>query len=199
MKATEPLFPKEEQQNELDALMEEEMIAENPFVKDQEFEAKPTKKTIRAIKSTERLMEALEVADSEIMRLEAGGVDPQSTIFKVMSQGSAPADIVVRTIEEVDFADLEEAVYTLPPSLLPSLFRHIKASLSESKCLGSSLFPVARCLLLVIKMHYREIYVDRQLQLDLKFIMEPIQSQLYELRETIGQNAAFIKFSEMGF
>ena len=199
LRSTEPLFPKDEQQNELEALMEEEMVTENPFVKDEGYDSKPTKKTIRAIKSTERLMEALEVADSEIMRLESGGIEPQSTVFKVMSQGSSPAGIVIRTIDDVDFADLEEAIYTLPPSLLPSLLRHIRGSLSESKCLGSSLFPVARCLLLVIKMHYREIFIDRQLQLDLKFIMEPIQSQLYELRETIGQNAAFIKFNEMGF
>ena len=190
-KSEEPLFPEEEQKNEMDALLEEELIAENPFVKqdDEEAALKATKKTIVAIKASERLMEALEAADQELMRLEAGGVEPKSTLFIALSQGCSPAMTVVNAIERIDFADLEEAMITLPSRLLPSLLRHIREALGErSHNLGTPLVPIMRCMLLVMKIFYRELAVDRPLQLDLQEIMPKLQAQLFHYREVMASN-----------
>lgn len=198
-KTDELLFPEEEKDREMDELLDNSLIAENRHEADGEEPGLATKQTVSAMKAGERIVEALEVADTEtqkrrdyqLARENGVTVELQAPEPLLLAAGKdkTPAELVIWAVGQVPLAELEEALLTVPVALIPSLLTYA-IEWFQSRL---NLVLAARVLNLLLRAHYSQIMSTSALRVPLEKLRQVQALQLREFKDTLGYNLAAMR------
>lgn len=198
-RSEEMLFPEEEQEKEMEEMMDNSIIADNPHEKDGDEVLSATKATLSSLKYGERIVEVLEVANIETQKAHDRQVAMENGIeLELMApeplllaagKDKTPAELVMWAIAKVPLAELEEALLTLPMTLIPSLLTYTIEWFKNRL----DLVVAARVLNLLLKVHHNQIIANGALRVQLEALREIQTRQLAEIKHTIGFNIAAMK------
>ena len=137
-------------------------------------------RSLATIKSSERLIEALQLADDEEAisiehyratkaALEMSNENKNNfnaipviarPIPSVQLLGKSPVMSVLYTLKYIKPSDLEEALLVLPFDAICKLLEYLEAFIES----GESVELVAKCVFFILKVHHKAIIANRMLQ-----------------------------------
>ncbi|KAI8320708.1 Utp12-domain-containing protein [Martensiomyces pterosporus] len=205
-KTEEPLFLEEERERELEELYDrglEESLDRNEQPvgggdgEDEGDESQRAgKATMETLKAGERIMEALDLADEERRKWEAyeeqkrkmPQLNPQApdTNPILLFEKLSPEAYVLRTVERVRAADLEDALLVLPFSRVLSLLAFI--DMWAQREWNTPL--TCRVLFFLLKTHQNQIVATRTMRRQLDSIRKHLRAGVSSQRDQIGYNLA---------
>ncbi|MBW0475771.1 hypothetical protein O181_015486 [Austropuccinia psidii MF-1] len=217
-KTDEPLFLEEEREKELERLynQEETQQAELLAVRKQKLkengknneveEAGPVSKpTAETLMSGEKIVEALILAASDLESIEKyrslkssmqNGTEVaklappvRNPIFVVFNNISAHA-YVLKVVQNVPRAALEDALLVLPFAQVIMLLTHIKYWIEQ----GWMTSLTCRVLFFLLRVHETQITATESLKLVIHAIKTGMGDRLTKQRDTIGYNVEAVKF-----
>ncbi|XP_005099510.1 WD repeat-containing protein 3 [Aplysia californica] len=161
-KTEEPLVLEEEREMEREEEESESLLKDGEEVVPGETteEVKMAgKKTMDTVKGTERIMEALEIYESQIAEQTqaAGGKAPAPHPMMVAYRCETPSDFVLETLRRVKPSDLIGSLLSLPFSFVTKLLPILDELLSGRR--NTEL--VCKCLNFLLKIHHGEITSSR--------------------------------------
>lgn len=201
----EPLFLEEEQDRRQDEMFESALIDEDVreatkarskvvgFMEDpSKGEASAAgKRSLDTVKGGEKLLEALELCEAERRRVTE---EPDESANPMLLGLEADA-YMLRTLELIRTADLEEALHLLPLDGAMSMLEYCSRLLASNCSLARlSVEMLCRAALYLLKLHHSQIVAgaaERKLVAELHSRM---QLQLEGLRRRMGFNAAALSF-----
>jgi len=191
----EELYPAEERDRALDLRFEQEIIAQK------ESDKAVSKPTLQSMKAGERLVEAIEAADSYRRSLdehqyskEQGIEEPspqKGALFMAAGGDKTPAELVLWSIALIPLPDLEQALLCISTSMMPSLLLY----LSEWIRSKSNLLVASRVLDLLLRLFYPQIIATPSLKVLLERIAVEERDAIRELKQLLLLNNAFIKLA----
>lgn len=157
------------------------------------------KKTLETVRSTERIMEAIDVYRTESVKLAEhaaackSGVKVAPLVPHPLLQAydaSSPERFVLLILRKVPSSELEEALLTLPFSyvtdLLELLCRYIDLLLEvELSC---------RCLLFLLRIHHGQITTNQLLLPAIDKLNATTGQRVDELKDIVGFNMAALQY-----
>ncbi|KAJ1749909.1 beta transducin [Coemansia sp. RSA 989] len=195
-KTEEPLFLEEERERELDELLDRglEEAADTPNDVDEAQRA--GKATAETLMAGERIAEALDLADGERRKLAEHAEqmrrmphlnpplpDPNPILaFEKLS----PEAYVLRTVERVRAADLDDALLVLSFSRVLSLLEYIDVWARREWNTPLT----CRILFFLLKSHQNQIVATRSMRSRLASIRHALRAGLASQRDQIGYNLA---------
>lgn len=200
----EPLFLEEEKDKRMDDMFESTLIDEDlkaaskarhntGFMEDaSKGEATAAgKRSLDTIKGGERLLEALELCEEEVIRQAADtGESPNPMLL-----GMSPRAYMLRTLEQIKRPDLEEALHILPLDAAIRVLQYCSDLLDQkSRTTRLSVEMLSRAALYLIKLHHSQITAGAASRKLISDLHERLQSRLPELRSMMGFNCAALHF-----
>ncbi|KAJ2470368.1 beta transducin [Coemansia sp. RSA 2322] len=201
-KTEEPLFIEEERERELEEMydrgLEESLDRAEPEADGEEGDEsqRAGKATMETLKAGERIMEALEIADEERRKWAAfeeqkrrmpqlNPAMPEVHPILQFERLSSEA-YVLRTVERVRAADLEDALLVLPFSRVLSLMAYI-----DDWARREWNTPLTcRVLFFLLKTHQNQIVATRVMRSRLSSIRGHLRAGVSSQRDQIGYNLA---------
>ncbi|KDO29053.1 hypothetical protein SPRG_06108 [Saprolegnia parasitica CBS 223.65] len=189
-RSDDQVFIEEEKEKELEAMFEADLNPSNnsaPTLNGastvvEAESATATKKTIQTVKSGERLIEAIDLAEHEAKSATPGG--------NILLLGFSPLKYVLRSLREIRAQDLEEALLVLPfdyvQKLIKYLLQLIAAELEVELCCNSILF--------LVKVHHNQIVANASLLGELDTLWHSLRTNLVSAKNQIGFNLAGMKY-----
>lgn len=151
------------------------------------------KRSMDTVKGGEKLLEAIQLCDEEHARLAGESTEGPNPLLL----GLSPESYILRTLESIRSADLEEALHILPLDAAMKLLELIATLLSlDSKRCRLSVEMLTRGALFLIKLHHRQVSagaIRRSVISDLYSLM---RNQIRSVRGRIGFNTAALQFWE---
>ncbi|ETW10259.1 hypothetical protein H310_00608 [Aphanomyces invadans] len=191
------VFVEEEKEKELDAMFESDLQPTNTAaptlggtnVKEMDSSTTAAKRTVQTVKSGERLIEAIDIADREILaQKNSSNPDVVSTNFMLL--GYAPLKFVLRSVREIRANEMEEALMVLPfeyvKKLLSYLLQLIAAEMEVEIC--------CNCILFLLRVHHHQIVTNTILLGELDTMWGSLRAQLVSSKNRIGFNLAGMKY-----
>ncbi|CAG5136192.1 unnamed protein product [Candidula unifasciata] len=159
-KTEEPLVLEEEKEVEREKEEMESLLKEGEEIVPGETseEVKMAgKKNIETVKGTERIMEALEIYESEVekLKLSKSSQGASYTPHPMMAayKSATPTDFVLETLRKIRASELSGALLSLPFSYVTQLLPVLDACLSHRR----ETELVSKCLNFLLKIHHGEI------------------------------------------
>ncbi|KAJ1736895.1 beta transducin [Coemansia sp. Benny D160-2] len=206
-KSEEPLFLEEERERELEEMydrgLEEGLDRSGLVGNDDEDRVEETdragKATMETLKAGERIMEALDLADEEMRKWDAyeeqkrkmphiAPVPPETNPILQFERISHEA-YVLRTIERVRAAELDDALLVLPFSRVLSLMTYIDIWAQR----GWNTPLVCRVLFFLLKTHQNQVVATRTMRGQLNSIRQHLRTGVNSQRNQIGYNLAALR------
>ncbi|KAJ2591119.1 beta transducin [Coemansia sp. RSA 1722] len=204
-KTEEPLFLEEERERELEELydrgLEESLDRDEGAVGESEGmeieeSQRAGKATMETLKAGERIMEALDLADDERKKwsdyeerkrkMPHLNTAPPETNPILLYEKLTPEAHVLRTIERVRAAELEDALLALPFSRVLSLMAYI--DIWARRDWNTPL--TCRVLFFMLKTHQNQIVATRIMRSRLDSIRKHLRAGVNQQRDQIGYNLA---------
>ncbi|PXF46279.1 WD repeat-containing protein 3 [Gracilariopsis chorda] len=201
----EPLFLEEERDRRMDEMFESALVEEDlkeaakskkgdiGFMKDMSKgeAAAAGKRSLETVKGGERLLEALQLCAEEEERRATASDEAQNP----MMLGLSSEAYILRTLEQIKTAELEEALHILPLKAAADLLDYCSRLLSpDCKFARLSTEMLIRSCLYLIKLHHSQITagaISRKLISDLQ---ERTKSHTDKIRKRMGFNSAALQF-----
>jgi U3 small nucleolar RNA-associated protein 12 len=202
----EQLFLEEEQDRRMDEMFESTLLDEDTkearkarssavgfmvdLTKGEALSA--GKRSLETVKAGERLLDALQLGEAEMLRAREDPDDPPSPMLLGMTADA----FVLRALEQIKSAELEEALSLLPLDQA-NVFLGFCSRLLDASCFFRSRLVVellARASLFILRIHHNQIVagaVDRQLVSKLK---DSLHVSLDDLRSRFGFNSSALSF-----
>ncbi|KAJ2884968.1 beta transducin [Coemansia asiatica] len=208
-KTEEPLFLEEERERELEELydrgLEESLDRDQTTIGNGEGQGegmeieesqRAGKATMETLKAGERIMEALDLADEERRKWDEyeqrkrkmphlNAMPPETNPILVYEK-STPEAHVLRTIERVRAAELEDALLALPFTRVLSLMAYI--DIWARRDWNTPL--TCRVLFFVLKTYQNQIVATRTMRSRLDSIRKHLRAGVNQQRDQIGYNLA---------
>ncbi|CAN8070342.1 unnamed protein product [Agarophyton chilense] len=201
----EPIFLEEERDKRMDEMFESALIeedlkeaskskkADSGFLNDpSKGEAsRAGKRSLDTVKGGERLLEALKYCAEEEERLATAADETPNP----MMLGLSPEAYMLRTLEQIKTADLDEALHILPLGAALEVLGYC-CKLLDPKCKSAILSAemLIRSCLYLIKLHHSQITAgaaSRKLVSDLR---ERMVQHTNDIRKRMGFNGAALQF-----
>ncbi|XP_063302055.1 WD repeat-containing protein 3 [Pelobates fuscus] len=198
----EPLILEEEKEMQREAEFEDSVAkGEQPVVAgEREGEVSLAgKKTIETIKSTERVMEAIDLHREESAKIEehqafcksAGKEFPRRTHPILQAFGNiSPSDYVLDVFKKVKSSELEEALLVLPFSYVPDVLTLFRDYIRR----GQDVELICRCLFFLLRIHFGQITSNHMLLGVIEDLKNCTISRVSEERDVMGLNMAGLQF-----
>ncbi|KAJ2086741.1 beta transducin [Coemansia sp. RSA 986] len=206
-KTEEPLFLEEERERELEEMydrgLEESLDRSEQIGGEDDDGAEETeragKATMETLKAGERIMEALDLADEERRKweeyeeqkrkmLHLTPVPPESNPI-LRFESISPEAYVLRTIERVRSAELDDALLVLPFTRVLSLMTYI--NIWAQREWNTPL--VCRILFFLLKTHQNQVVATRTMRSQLNSIRRHLRAGVCLQRNQIGFNLAALR------
>lgn len=206
----EPLFLAEEEDRRMDEMFESTLVdddvreARKTRGKQIEFlgdggtgEAlRAGKVSLDTIKGGEKLLEALELYAEETNRVLTGDDDEGPNPYLL---GLAPDAYLLRTLEQIRTADLDEVMHVLPLSEAVTLLGYVTDLLEPGmKKSRLSVEVLVRTAVQLVKLHQNQIVAGACERTVVATLLERVKQSMGELRGRFGFNVAGLGFWERG-
>ncbi|RHY90004.1 hypothetical protein DYB35_008501 [Aphanomyces astaci] len=191
------VFVEEEKEKELDTLFESDLQPTNTAgptlggtsVAATDASATAGKRTVQTVKSGERLIESIDIADRELLA-QKNSKDPHAVFTNFMLLGYSPLKFVLRSVREIRANEMEEALMVLPfeyvKKLLSYLLQLIAAEMEVEIC--------CNCVLFLLRVHHHQIVTNTSLLGELDTMWGSLRAQLVSSKNRIGFNLAGMKY-----
>ncbi|KAG9299604.1 hypothetical protein G9A89_020775 [Geosiphon pyriformis] len=198
----EPLFLEEEREKELEKLYESTITSsfEQAKIEDSVELTSAGKQTMETLKSGEKIMEALDIADDDksawetFNKLKAKGQAPGSTPKRnpiLIALGNLTAEqYVLRTIEKIRSSELEESLLVLPFGKVVSLLSYLEIWASK----GWNIALTCRILFHLLRIHHDQIVANRLMRPMLDSLRINVRAVLSQQKDMCGYNLAALKY-----
>ncbi|OQS00897.1 hypothetical protein ACHHYP_02153 [Achlya hypogyna] len=189
-RSDDQVFIEEEKEKELEAMFEADLNPTNTAAPTlnganavvEAESATASKKTVQTVKSGERLIEAIDLAEHDRKADKPG--------TNILMLGYSPLKFVLRALREIRAQDLEEALLVLPfdyvEKLIKFLLQLIAAGLEVELCCSSVLF--------LVKVHHNQIVANTSLLGELDALWHSLRTSLVAGKNRIGFNLAGMKY-----
>ena len=157
-----------------------------------EFSSAPVAaiQTIESLKSGEKLLEAIELVENEIMdQLEEAGNKNRSS--NPLLLGMEPLGYLLYSLKNIKTSELEQALLVLPFHAVVRLIR-LMTQLCER---GTDVELVAKCILFLFRAHQPRIMTTQILTVEISKIALLLRRNLAACRQLVGMNLAALRFS----
>ncbi|KAJ2263795.1 beta transducin [Coemansia sp. RSA 376] len=205
-KTEEPLFIEEERERELEEMydrgLEESLDRPEPAAdgaEEGDETQRAGKATMETLKAGERIMEALDIADEERRkwaafedqkrRMPQLNPAPPDTNPILQFERITPEAYVLRTVERVRAADLEDALLVLPFTHVLSLMAYI----DHWACREWNTALTCRVLFFMLKTHQNQIVATRTMRAQLSSIRTHLRAGVRVQRDYVGYNLAALQ------
>lgn len=159
-----------------------------------------SKKTMETIKSTEQIIEALDIYFEEVSKYEiykkeceiAGRELPQPahhvlfTVYDVTN----PNEFMLEVIKKIKSSELEEALLMLPFNYVEK-FLHVLSELLEK---GWEIELMCRCLFFLLRIHCNQIMKSEDLSSLIQKLQTATEKHVNSFRDIIGFNLQGLRF-----
>ncbi|KZT24431.1 WD-repeat-containing protein [Neolentinus lepideus HHB14362 ss-1] len=217
-KLDEPLFLEEERERELESLYETGIAdslnredgpigsgaADGDAPSQAEAEATAvSKQTTETLMAGERIIEALELADSErsIFREyeeakatlgveDAEKLPPPTRNAVLVAYDLSPEAWVLRVVERIPGTALTDALLVLPFGKVVSLMAYLNIWAQKEW----NIILVSRIMFFILKTHHHQIVANRIMRTTLMSLRKHLRFALQRQKETIGYNLAALQF-----
>ncbi|KAI0776016.1 WD-repeat-containing protein [Trametes elegans] len=217
-KLDEPLFLEEERERELEAIYEtgiaDSLNNTDAAIGSGAPDAHPgaadtggaettavTKQTTETLMAGERIMEALELADTELetfreyedARAKGGlaeGVAPPPRNPTLAAYDVSPEEYVLRVVERVQSTALYDALLVLPFGKVVSLMRYLNHWAQKEW----NIVLTSRIIFFLLKTHHHQIVANRVMRTALIPLRRNLREGLRRQKDTIGYNLAALRF-----
>lgn len=201
----EALFLQEEQENRMDQMFESALIDEDIKAAQKErqeqtgFMADSTrgeasaagKRSLETIKGGEGILEALRICEEERERKEEG-LEENANPFLL---GLCPDAYMLRVLEQIKSADVEESLHILPLHAAMRLLEYCCRLLAiDNRTVRLSVEMVCRVALYLIRLHHDQIASGAASRKLISELQERIEQQMKALRSRMGFNIAALHF-----
>ncbi|CAG8442083.1 2687_t:CDS:10 [Ambispora gerdemannii] len=199
----EPLFLEEEREKEMEELYESTLTTsmEKTSLEDTVELTSAGKQTMETLKAGEKIMEALEIADEDksaidnYKQMKAKGhahiAAPPKRNPILLALGNLTAEqYVLRTIEKVRSAELEESLLVLPFAKVISLLEYLDIWAKKEW----NIALVCRILFHLLRVHHDQIVANRIMRPMLDSIRTHLRAALKRQKDTLGYNLAAMKY-----
>ncbi|WFD35664.1 beta transducin [Malassezia cuniculi] len=208
-KTDEPLFIEEEREKELEKMYDSaavanedrqigELAADGTPVARQEATA-VSKSSTETLMAGERLLEAIEIADADIAQRaaadpRAGPIPTHPMIAAAFGPDSMEepdaAKYVLRVVEKILPAHLEDALLVLPFDRVVSLMRYVDTWVAHEWNVALA----ARVLFFLLRTYHAQIVSNRVLRTNLVDLRRHLQGTLNKQKTMIGFNLAALRY-----
>lgn len=220
----EQVFVEEERERELENIFEAELEGpefDHGAPTDGKESGPAGQRSMSTIKSSERIIEALQLADdeeaisAEHLRAnkeaelalsvtekrkrkakELEGVDIPSLVARpvpsVQLLGKSPVMHILATLKYIKPSELEEALIVLPFDAVSRLLEYLEALMAS----GESVELVARCIFFLLKVHHRGIVSNRVLLSTLDRLRLNTRKEIRTHLDRMGFNMAGLKYMQ---
>ncbi|KAI0750905.1 WD-repeat-containing protein [Daedaleopsis nitida] len=215
-KLDEPLFLEEERERELEALYEAGVAdtlnrvdapigsgapGADPSAPDGAETAAVSKQTTETLMAGERIMEALELADTELETFReyeearrkgglAATVAPPPRNAVLAAYDVEPEEYVLRVVQKVPGTALYDALLVLPFGKVVSLMRYLNIWAQREWNIALT----SRIIFFLLKTHHHQIVANRVMRTALIPLRRNLREGLRRQKETIGYNLAALRF-----
>ncbi|XP_024364353.1 uncharacterized protein [Physcomitrium patens] len=184
----EPFFIEEEREKRLETMFEATDNTRDDGV-DQGVEV-GSKRTQETLSAADSIIEAVDMADSEIERLR---VHKKSTNGKedgfqanVLMLGLSPSDYVLRSISSVRPSDLEQALLSLPFNDALKLLSYTQGWIAS----GSQVELACRVVVMLVRIHHSQLTATSSARATLTGLHPVIHGGVQKLKDVLGYNSA---------
>lgn len=201
----DPLFLQEEEDRRMDEMFESTLIDEDVREAQKERGTKidflddgsagealrAGKVSLDTVKGGEKLMEALQLYAEEIERQMQNDKDAPNPLLLGMS----PDAYILRILEQIRTADLDEVMHVLPLSEAMSLLRYV-CDLLKPDALKSRLSTevLIRTAVQLIKLHQNQVIAGACDRATISLLCERMKKHTEQLRKRFGYNNAAFGF-----
>jgi U3 small nucleolar RNA-associated protein 12 len=153
------------------------------------FSAVGSAQTVESLKSGERLLEAIDLVESELAEAAASGRPNTSTNPLLLRMD--PLEYMVYQLKNIRSADLELALLVLPFHYVMRLIR-LLCQLCER---GTDVELIAKSSLFLFRAHQPRIMSTGSLAKEIALLSEKLRENLASCRKLVGTNMAALRFS----
>lgn len=154
------------------------------------------KVSLDTIKGGEKLLEALELYAEETNRVLTGDDDEGPNPYLL---GLTPDAYLLRTLEQIRTADLDEVMHVLPLSEAVTLLGYVTDLLEPGmKKSRLSVEVLVRTAVQLVKLHQNQIVAGACERTVVATLLERVKQSMGELRGRFGFNVAGLGFWERG-
>ncbi|KAL4075947.1 WD40-repeat-containing domain protein [Scleroderma citrinum] len=211
-KLDEPLFLEEERERELEGIFESGLVdalnRDQPLIEDDTTHpsvevAAVTKQTTETLMAGERIMEALDLADSERTALreydeqvarasttEVAGLQPPPRNPILAALDLEPEAYVLKVIGKVSSTALHDALLVLPFAKVISLMHY----LGTWARMGWNIPLVSRIVFFLLRVHHHQIVANRIMRTSLIPMRIHLRNALQREKRTVGYNLTALKY-----
>jgi U3 small nucleolar RNA-associated protein 12 len=202
----EQIFLEEEREREMEELYETTLVAsleKEPESEEQRTEtADAGKQTIETLMAGERIAEALETGITDLNLLkeydEQKSVDPstpppQRNIVYLALGNISAEEHVLSVLQKVKAAALNDALMTLPFSMVPTLFIFLDIFAQR----GMNIPLTCRVLLFMLKTHHKSVVSSKTMKVMLDGVRLHLREALKRERDEMGFNIAALTVADM--
>ncbi|KAG0623863.1 hypothetical protein M758_3G207300 [Ceratodon purpureus] len=184
----EPFFIEEEREKRLETMFEATDNTRDDGL-DQGVEV-GSKKTQETLTAADSIIEAVDMADSEIERLrlhkESNKGKEDTFQPNVLMLGLSPPAYVLRAISSVRPSDLEQALLSLPFSDALKLLNYTQEWIAS----GNQVELVCRVVVMLIRIHHSQLTATSSARATLSSLHPVIHAGVQKLKDVMGYNSA---------
>ena len=162
----------------------------------------PSRRTGEAVRAGERLMDAIDLAWTELEKLEEfekarealNGekvAEPQPSLLLL---GRTPAGHVAHTLMSFKPTDVDEALLVQPFDYARRLLQILLRILESESREGFNIELMVKCCVHLVKAHFNQIVATHALKLTLVQLKDTIRQRLQGYQEVLGTNIVRLKF-----
>ncbi|WOL09865.1 WD repeat-containing protein 3 isoform X1 [Canna indica] len=194
----EPFFIEEEREKRLEEIFEsdldnlnEDRYAPKELVPDEGSVGVPGKKTKETLSATDLIIDALDMADAEIKRIDEHKEDQKNGKGgefqpNIMMRGLSPSDYVLKTLANVNTNDLEQTLLSLPFSDALKLMSYLK----EWILIPDKVELVCRVTTVLLQTHHNQLTTAVAARPILTVLKDILHQRVKECKDIIGFNLA---------
>lgn len=194
----EPFFIEEEREKRLEEVFEsaldnlnEDRYAPKELVPDEGSVGVPGKETKETLSATDLIIDALDMADAEIKRMDQHKEEQRGrkgVLFQpnIMMRGLSPSDFVLQTLGNVNTNDLEQTLLSLPFSDALKLMSYLK----EWVHIPDKVELVCRVTTVLLQTHHNQLTTAGASRPILTLLKDILHEKVKERKDIIGFNLA---------
>jgi len=186
----EPFFLEEEREKRLESLFEADLEKQEQrsALEAEEGSRVAGERTLETLSSSDRILEALEMAANETKRA-AERKPGEALPPNVLMMGMSPGEYVFKAVSSVRSADLEQAVMCLPFTNALGLLRYLTEWLKG----GTNVELTARLAVLLLRIHHLQLVGTPSARPVLATLRGLLRRRVSELRDLFGSNVAALQ------
>lgn len=201
----EPLFLDEEKDKRMEELFESKLIEDDILEAKKAREGNVVvmaddaagessaagKRSMETIKRGEQLLEALQLCEEEVVRVESKLEEAANPLML----GLSPESYILRTLNGIRSADLEESLHILPLDAAMRLLQFVTTLLHpEKKMSRLSLEMLTRAGLFIVRLHHKQICAGAIKRNVISDLYSSMRTQMKSVRSRLGFNSAALQF-----